>query len=242
MFLSLIRPFSSSSCIFTKRYVSTVHQGVAFERHSLAVLRQAMSMSLKRVGGKEDGGVDLIGWWWLPHNSMEPSTRTLHRRRLRVVGQCKAEKKKMGPNYVRELEGVLYRYMTDPKDRARHISCEETDIRAASALDFEMVALLISQSPFTKSTILRANSSSIPFLLLHLPAQPPETDTNVVSEELGTAWCNSALGGAQGLLEGCMDIRWERNPLGSGGRPAIYWNGSRLPSWLPPVDSELIAA
>ncbi|KIJ63758.1 hypothetical protein HYDPIDRAFT_71022, partial [Hydnomerulius pinastri MD-312] len=62
-------------------------------------------MSLRRVGGKSDGGIDLVGWWWLPFSdSRYPDG--LHRRRLRIVAQCKAEKKKFSPNYVREMEGV----------------------------------------------------------------------------------------------------------------------------------------
>lgn len=46
--------------------ISTVHRGTAFEKRSLSLLQSTMSMSLNRVGGKADGGVDLLGWWWLP--------------------------------------------------------------------------------------------------------------------------------------------------------------------------------
>ncbi|KAJ7484691.1 hypothetical protein FB451DRAFT_1393217 [Mycena latifolia] len=63
------------------------------------------------------GGIDLMGWWWLPPTDSDPrrsdsGSDAPKRRRLRVLAQCKAEKKKMGPNYVREMEGVLYRYMS----------------------------------------------------------------------------------------------------------------------------------
>ncbi|EEB89062.1 hypothetical protein MPER_12892 [Moniliophthora perniciosa FA553] len=67
-------------------------------------------MSLTRVGGKEDGGIDLIGWWWIPEGAKESNAVDFSRRkRVRVVAQCKAEKKKIGPGYVRELEGVVFR-------------------------------------------------------------------------------------------------------------------------------------
>jgi hypothetical protein len=38
------------------------------------------------------------------------NSNAANRRRLRVLAQCKAEKKKMGPAYLRELEGVVYRH------------------------------------------------------------------------------------------------------------------------------------
>jgi Protein of unknown function (DUF2034) len=54
---------------FPGRFLSTVHRGTAFEKRALALLTEHMSMSLTRVGGSYDGGVDLIGWWWVPHES-----------------------------------------------------------------------------------------------------------------------------------------------------------------------------
>ncbi len=78
------------------------------------------------------------------------------RRRIRVVGQCKAEKKKMGPNYVRELEGVVFRFLATSSDAT-------IDPPLPPQISTSpVVALLISQSPFTKSTLVRAQSSPIP--------------------------------------------------------------------------------
>jgi len=51
---------------FPVRLLSTVHRGTAFEYRARAVLIEHMSMSLTRVGGKHDGGIDLTGWWWVP--------------------------------------------------------------------------------------------------------------------------------------------------------------------------------
>uniref|UniRef100_A0A8H7XPL4 Restriction endonuclease type IV Mrr domain-containing protein n=1 Tax=Psilocybe cubensis TaxID=181762 RepID=A0A8H7XPL4_PSICU len=129
-----------------------------------------MSMSLKRVGGKEDGGIDLVGWWWLPYDDdTAGSTAYTKRRRIRVLGQCKAEKKKMGPSFVRELEGVLYRFITMPSTLPGLVDEEKPDVSIPGQAHIPMVALLISESPFTKSALLRAHSSPIPFFMLHLP-------------------------------------------------------------------------
>lgn len=200
--------------------LSTVHRGVAFEQRSLDILQSHLSMSLRKVGGKSDGGIDLQGWWWLPPRS-NGSAAVLTgqdgktRRRLRVFGQCKAEKKKMGPNYVREMEGVLHRHFATP--------------------DQPVVALLVSQSAFTRSTILRAFSSSIPFFLLHLPRlsekgdglpEAPEADD--AEHGLGAAIWNPALGGEEGLLGGEIEVRWERSLNFEGGRPGLWWKGKRL--------------
>ena len=212
---------------------STVHRGNAFEERSLTLLQRSMSMTLKRVGGKEDGGIDLLGWWWLPHDAPDQlsASSSFERRRIRVIGQCKAEKKKMGPNYVRELEGVLYRFLNAGPD---------LEHEGAVQPSLPMVALLISQSAFTKSTILRAHSSPIPFFLLHLPSAEEERMGNS-EDEVGvypSAWGNPALCGMQGLLKGRMDVRWERYSGGEGGRPALWWDGARLSNWIPPLSPD----
>ncbi|EPQ53458.1 hypothetical protein GLOTRDRAFT_139694 [Gloeophyllum trabeum ATCC 11539] len=181
---------------------SAVHRGVAFELRSLRILQAHLSMSLQRVGGKADGGVDLQGWWWLPSRTADAE----HPRRVRVLAQCKAEKKKMGPNYVREMEGVMSRQRTDAA-----------------------VALLISESAFTAATLLRANSSSVPFFLLHFPAEGDGA--------INAAFWNPALAGESGILGGEIDIRWEREPSGGGGRPGLWYKGERLRSLIPPLAS-----
>ena len=232
--LTLRRQYSSLESIYATP-LSTVHRGNAFEERSLKLLEQTMSMSLKRVGGKEDGGIDLVGWWWLPElssNASQPCSNSPgRRRRIRVIGQCKAEKKKLGPNHVRELEGVVYRFLNAPTIKTESLLPIDTSPSS-------LVALLISQSAFTKSTILHAQSSPIPFFLLHLP---PPTDAFLDSENspgrLGSALCNPALFGAQGLLKGHMDVRWERHHLGDGGRPALWWRNEKMDSQIPDSES-----
>ncbi|KAG1721922.1 hypothetical protein EDB19DRAFT_1917006 [Suillus lakei] len=88
-------------------------------------------MSLKRVS---DGGIYLLGWWWL-----SLSLITLHHRRIRVLAQCKAEKKTFSQNYVHDIEGL------------------------------GTVALLLSELQFTTASLTRALGSSVPLLLMYLP-------------------------------------------------------------------------
>ena len=254
-----LRPWQTLHVTDVVPQMSTNYQGSAFEERSLTILHKTMSMSLKRVGGKEDGGIDLLGWWWLPSTTDSPpdssstTTSNTPRRRIRVIGQCKAEKQKTGPKYVRELEGVLFRFLTmsnaldiqnPPKpDSAAQFFFPQSDIISQDAPPPPppppppMVALLISESEFTKSAILRANSSPIPFFLLHLPAidNPDATqdDDDDALGNLGMALCNPALCGTNGLLGGHMELRWERHELGGGGRPALWWGNRKLDSWTP---------
>lgn len=195
-------------------------------------------MSLRRVGGKDDGGIDLLGWWWLPSTSHGGVER--RRRRFRVICQCKAEKKKAGPKYIRELEGVLHRYISYDA----HTSSASNDLEKTppGADKFPLVALFISESPFTKATLLRAQSSPVPFFLLHIPPLPRQGGEEVENEEetrIGTAIWNPALGGARGLLRGEMEVRWERSLSRNGDeRPGLWWNGQKLRSWTPDSSEE----
>ncbi|KAJ7770567.1 hypothetical protein B0H16DRAFT_1515929 [Mycena metata] len=215
--------------------LSTTFRGTFFEERSMKILQDHLSMSLRRVGGKSDGGIDLMGWWWLPPTEFESgdaqTVPVAKRRRLRVLAQCKAEKKKASPKYVREMEGVLHRYMSllnSPGD-------------AASTSQYPLVALLVSESPFTKSTVLRAQSSPVPFFLLHIPPLPnPDATEEYDSDEetanrIGSAVWNPAL--VRGLFDGKMEARWERSPSGVG-RPGLWWGGKRLQSWTPDGVSE----
>ncbi|KAF8632884.1 hypothetical protein AX17_004730 [Amanita inopinata Kibby_2008] len=241
---------------------STTHRGTAFEERSLKILQDNLCMSLQRVGGREDGGIDLQGWWWLPEVPSESSKESVisghveqpeFRRRLRVLAQCKAEKKKASPKYVRELEGVMLRYIAlsprtndDLSQKALSMSSSE-DLPKLS--HYPLVALLVSESPFTKSTLLRAHSSPLPFLLLHIPPLPEtrekvSPDVGEVNQELvrqspdenngiGSAFWNPALAGSRGVLGAEMEIRWERSLDGECGRPSMWWRNRKLKSWIP---------
>ncbi len=227
--------------------LSTVHRGVAFEERCLKILQNNLSMTLHRVGGKADGGVDLQGWWWLP--TFRDSLHHDHtkRRRLRVFAQCKAEKKKISPKYVREMEGVLLHHLSQQPDED---SPRNPHLLPAQDPKDPVVGMFLSSSPFTKATLLRATSSPIPFMLLHVP-ESPELQDEVIEglstpygapqqrdgSELGSIVFNPALGSSWGLLLGEVEARWEFSSQGLHlARPGLWWKGERIPSWTPELD------
>ncbi|KAF9010432.1 hypothetical protein BDZ89DRAFT_1078111 [Hymenopellis radicata] len=150
--------------------MSTVFRGTTFENRCLRILESTFrGMTLRRIGGKDDGGVDILGWWDLPC-----------KRRLRILAQCKAEKKKSAPRYIREMEGVAMVYRAGlsaiPFD-------DEADAKPSAS---NIVAFLLSESPFTKATLLRALKSPVPLMLLHVPPLnlPPEDEPSAANVTL----------------------------------------------------------
>lgn len=245
--------------------LSSLHRGTAFEKRALALLQSTMSMSLTRVGGKSDGGVDLIGWWWLPEVGLQASlgmfkpvlavllslislddcVESSPRRRIRILGQCKAEKKKMGPNYVRELEGVVYKYTSeirrlsnksphdvaaslndhrvlpelDMRDFLVDLSVENTYRNPRHSTSFPIVAVLVSESSFTQACLLTAHASPVPLFLLHLPPYEQQSIPDGFDASygpIGTLYWNAALSSSRGLLGTDFEIRWERKPSETG--------------------------
>ncbi|KAK1825716.1 hypothetical protein QBC39DRAFT_366219 [Podospora conica] len=75
---------------------STTYVGTHFE-YTVASALSALGFHLRRVGGKSDRGIDLLGTWSVPSSPDSP---------LRVVIQCKVSKA-VGPSIVRELEGTF---------------------------------------------------------------------------------------------------------------------------------------
>lgn len=75
---------------------STTFVGTHYEYIAQTALKR-LGISLKRVGGKSDLGLDLIGTWTVP-SLPKP---------LRVLVQCKALARKISPSHARELEGVF---------------------------------------------------------------------------------------------------------------------------------------
>lgn len=225
--------------------LSTVHRGTAFEHRSLQLLQAHFSMALRRVGGRSDGGIDLVGWWWLPFTaepepihrpSALPDTDGLLRRRLRVLAQCKAEKKKFSPKYVREMEGVWHLQSKSSASLSPPSSLAHESIASDA---YPTVALLLSESPFSQSTVLHTYRSTVPFLLIHLPCSFPSSATPSSASDTEIAVCpNPTLAHLVKPLAFC----WERNPFAShptetdmsiGGRPGLWWQGRKLGSWAP---------
>ncbi|WWC65766.1 uncharacterized protein I303_108388 [Kwoniella dejecticola CBS 10117] len=188
---------------------TTLEIGTAFEKHALRYLNDGLCMDLRRVGGAHDGGIDLRGWWWLPRSRARASTTgtdqsgqsvsspsevdTEGTRRIRVIAQCKAEKKRLGPRAIRELEGV----MANLRSRTKSIS-PPPPVLSSSALDqtsptadhdhdhVHDIGILVSQSGFTKSTMTYSTTSNIPLMLIHLPGGQPNDDEQLTSSDSET--------------------------------------------------------
>jgi Protein of unknown function (DUF2034) len=77
---------------------STYYVGTLYEYTVLRALR-TFNIFLHRTGGTDDKGVDLRGRWLLPPHLHYSDG-------IPVIVQCKAEKKPIGPKYLRELEGA----------------------------------------------------------------------------------------------------------------------------------------
>ncbi|KTW30236.1 hypothetical protein T552_00714 [Pneumocystis carinii B80] len=77
---------------------SAYYKGVFYEYIVQDTLRK-YNMELWRVGGRNDEGIDLRGYWYYE--------REKKKYKLPVIVQCKNEKKKIGSRYIREMNGVL---------------------------------------------------------------------------------------------------------------------------------------
>ncbi|CAE6405502.1 unnamed protein product [Rhizoctonia solani] len=227
--------------------LSTTLVGRAFEDRSLSLLQSRLSMTLTRIGGAGDGGVDLQGWWWVPRLTAKHDA-TDERRGIRVLASCKALKSKLGPIHIRELEGAAL------VQQHSFAQTSTTGIQTS-----ELVAVMISLSGFTPGTVKRAMASPIPFLLMHLPCPERSIESNKETIEpasvttspsidsdtdsIGSMIWNSKLGGTTGLLGGHMEVRWalgQRQGQGQEGRPVLYWKGNKLEYWAPEIqDGEI---
>lgn len=91
---------------------STTYIGTHYE-YTVQQTLHRFALSLHRVGGRDDAGVDLVGTWHLPQREHP----------LRVFVQCKSLKTKLGPNLVRELEGS---FRQSPGDKTTTSSNDNT--------------------------------------------------------------------------------------------------------------------
>lgn len=83
-------------CIFIGCHSSTTRQ--EFGRYFEQVVAQCLkkySFDVAVCGGPKDRGIDFRGVWLLKASA------------VRVIGQCRRYKRRLGPKHVRELEGTL---------------------------------------------------------------------------------------------------------------------------------------
>ncbi|KAK6507431.1 hypothetical protein TWF481_005864 [Arthrobotrys musiformis] len=95
---------------------TTVFTGTLYEYTVLSALSRCLpGISLTRVGGRDDAGIDLTGTWHLPKPPRRPSQKKEEEKEeeeftpLPLTIQCKNVQQKSwkGPQYIRELEGSL---------------------------------------------------------------------------------------------------------------------------------------
>ncbi|KAI1142137.1 hypothetical protein F5Y05DRAFT_215331 [Hypoxylon sp. FL0543] len=80
---------------------SKTYLGTRYE-YAVAAALSTLGFTLRRVGGRDDCGIDLLGTWEVP-STTSPNP-------LRVLLQCKAsasQSTRIGPQHVRELEGAF---------------------------------------------------------------------------------------------------------------------------------------
>jgi hypothetical protein len=75
---------------------SSVYVGTLYE-YTVQSSLERLGISLKRVGGRSDYGIDLLGTWNVPSTTSP----------LKVLVQCKARTAKAKPSEIRELEGAF---------------------------------------------------------------------------------------------------------------------------------------
>lgn len=169
----------------------------------------------------------------------------------------------IGPKYVRELEGVASRFVYEQLQQPPPAPDVDGPSEGTALPPTAIVAILVSASTFTKASIMRALSSPIPFILLHLPhATAPHVSSSNLGEEpgeveaaqtevlVGSAIVNPALSGTKAEdvlgLTGELEVRWEINgktrrrrkgddhpEVREPGRLGLWWRGKRVENWVP---------
>ncbi|KAI1265554.1 pyrimidine 5-nucleotidase [Xylariaceae sp. FL1019] len=85
---------------------STVYHGTRYE-YTVASTLQSLGFDLRRVGGKSDKGIDLLGTWSLPSTPEHLPLRVLLQSKAYTKRSGEAKKVgRLGPQHVRELEGT----------------------------------------------------------------------------------------------------------------------------------------
>jgi len=93
------------------------------------------------VGQSGDGGIDLQGTWHLPDKS------------YKMLIQCKHLAYKVGPTYIRELEGVIAHYNLSALNRG------------VPTFD---VAMFVCENGYSKGALQFAGQSTFPLILVSL--------------------------------------------------------------------------
>lgn len=173
---------------------STTYVGTHYE-YTVQNSLQRLGMSLKRIGGKSDYGIDVLGTWNLP-SALQP---------LKVLIQCKAFARKVEPSHARELEGA---FVGAP-----------TGWRGPGVLGF-----LVSQKPATKGVREALGRSRWPmgYVLCESDGRILQMIWNRRAEQDGLEGIGVGLkytGGDASQRE--VILLWKGEPINHGLHPAI---------------------
>ncbi|KAF9911189.1 hypothetical protein EC991_004413 [Linnemannia zychae] len=145
---------------------STIYRGTRFEYQTQEILRKTLGIYTQRSAGTGDLGVDLRGTWFLPLSaSPKPGDMVRH---LKVIVQCKTMASKIGPKFVRELQGSLS-FETQPT-----------------------MAILAVSSDYTKQALLPYTKSVWPMALVVI-----DTETEVCSKLMWNTAAEEVMHGLQ---------------------------------------------
>ncbi|OTA97285.1 hypothetical protein M434DRAFT_44101, partial [Hypoxylon sp. CO27-5] len=120
---------------------SKTYLGTRYE-YAVAAALSTLGFTLRRVGGRDDCGIDLLGTWAVPSHSPSSTPNASKTNPLRVLAQCKAsasQSTRIGPQHVRELEGAFAG--APPGWRSSSSS---------SSSGSSIVGFLVAQKPATK--------------------------------------------------------------------------------------------
>lgn len=84
--------------------------GFEYEQESVRALEKYAGFNLQTTQRTYDRGVDMRGRWVLRAHTVSEKDASEEAVHVPVIGQCKSEKRVIGANYIRELEGTLQQY------------------------------------------------------------------------------------------------------------------------------------
>lgn len=150
--------------------ISTTAKGTKFESECIATLQRqhAGEMQLYRKGGAGDKGVDFLGWWDTDAPGSDEERQQL---RIRIIGQCKAYSKQIGPAHVREFIAVV--------------------LKAQSMGQQPVLGILCAQNGFSQGAYSAMQASGCA-MGLYKPIHKPMKISTGVSDQQGLIYNNVA--------------------------------------------------
>ncbi|GAM25151.1 hypothetical protein SAMD00019534_083260 [Acytostelium subglobosum LB1] len=128
--------------------LSNVKVGTDYELLTIETLSK-YGLSLKRVGGAGDKGIDFRGEWMINSNKYS------------VIGQCKKVKRKTGPSVLREFESTMKRFAEVPLLDAGGQQLQLQQQRT-------LIGIMASHSRFMDSVQVEMDSFDLPMIMCQI--------------------------------------------------------------------------